>query len=45
MDVPFAAGEEIVDRDHIVAIGQQTLAKVRAEKAGTAGDKDAHRCG
>ena len=35
----LGAGEEIVDAEHVVAVGEQALAQVRAEKAGAAGDK------
>ena len=36
----LAAGEEIVDAEHVVAGRQQPLAEMRAEKAGAAGDQD-----
>ncbi len=40
-DVALAAGEEIVDTEHIVAAADQAIAQVRTEKAGAAGDQDA----
>ena len=39
LDVALAAGEEIVDANDVVAVGNQAIAQVRAEKAGTAGDQ------
>jgi hypothetical protein len=39
-DVVLGAGEEVIDTDHIMAIGQQALAQMRAEKAGAAGDQN-----
>ena len=47
-DVVLAPGEIIVDAEHVVALGQQALAQMRAEKTGAAGDEntfgdDAHR--
>jgi hypothetical protein len=38
-DVVLGAGEEVVGAEHVVAFGEQALAKVRAEKAGAAGDQ------
>jgi len=38
-DVVFGAGEEVIQADDIVAVFQQTLAQVRAEETGTAGDE------
>ena len=35
------AGEEVVDAEHVVALGQQPLAQMRAEEAGAAGDENA----
>ena len=40
LDVLLAPGEEIVDADDVVPVGQQAIAQVRAEKAGAAGDED-----
>ncbi len=37
VDVLAAAGDQVVDADHAVALGQQPLAQVRAEEAGAAG--------
>ena len=42
LDVLLAAGEEVVDANHIVPVLDETIAKVGAEKPGAAGDKDAH---
>ena len=39
-DVVLGAGEEVVDAQHVVAVGQQAVAQVRAEEAGAAGDHD-----
>ena len=39
-DVALAAGEVVVDAEHVVALGQQPLAQVRPEEAGAAGDQD-----
>jgi hypothetical protein len=38
-DVVERAGLEVVDADHAMAALEQEIADVRAEKAGTAGDK------
>jgi len=40
-DVVFGAGEEVVDTDDVVAVGEEALAEVAAEEAGAAGDEDA----
>ena len=40
-DVVLAAGEIVVDAKHVMALRPQPLAKMRAEKAGAAGDKNA----
>jgi hypothetical protein len=37
-DVLERAGLEVVEADHPIALGEQMLAEVRAEKAGTAGN-------
>ena len=36
------SGDEVVDADHLVAIGQEALGEVRAKEAGGAGDENAH---
>ena len=41
-DVVAGAGDEVVHPDHLVALGQQPVAQVRAEEAGRAGDEDPH---
>ena len=39
------AGAEVIERHHLVAVREQTVAQVRAEEAGAAGNKDAQeRC-
>ena len=38
-DVFARAREEIVDAQHVVAVGQQALAEMRAQEAGAAGDE------
>ena len=40
LDVAFGAGEEIVDADDLVAIGNQPIDEMRAEKPGATGDQD-----
>jgi hypothetical protein len=37
-------GEEVVETDYMVAVGQQPLAKMRTDEAGAAGHEDAHGC-
>jgi hypothetical protein len=39
-DVRFPAGMEVVDADHLVTIGQQTVDQMRAEKAGANRDQN-----
>ena len=34
--------QKTLDRDHLVALRQQIVAQVRADKTSTAGDQDAH---
>ena len=41
-DVLFAAGEEIIDANDIVAVLEQPVAKMGAKKSGAAGDEYAH---
>jgi hypothetical protein len=45
-DVVFLAGEEVVEADDVMALGDEAIAEVRAEEAGAAGDEDAfeRRC-
>ena len=38
-DIVLRAGEEVVKTDDIVTLGEQTLAQMRAEETGTAGDE------
>ena len=38
-DVGLAPGEIIVDAEHVVALGAQAVAEMRAEEAGAAGDQ------
>ena len=40
-DVRLLAGEEIVDANHVMAVGDQPLAQVRAQKAGSTGNHNA----
>ena len=40
LDVGFLTREEVVEADHLVALLDQTVAEMGAEKAGTAGDED-----
>ena len=44
LDVVHVAGDEVVDGDDLVAAREQTLAQVRPEEAGTAGDDHACHC-
>ena len=39
-DVVLGAGEEVVDADDVVALGQQALAEVAAQEAGAAGNQN-----
>jgi hypothetical protein len=38
--IGLAAREEIVDAEHVVSVLQEALAKMRAEKTGSAGDQN-----
>src|SRR5690606_2399767 len=40
LDVPFGPGEQVVDAEHLVSVGQQAVDQVRSEKARAAGDED-----
>src|SRR4051794_27644364 len=40
-DVVLAAGEVVVDAEHVMALRDQALTQMRAEKAGAAGDENA----
>jgi hypothetical protein len=39
-DVVLVAGEEIVDAEDVITLGQQAFAKMRTQEAGASGDKD-----
>ena len=41
-DVGVVAGDEVVERKHVPAFGDEAIAKMRAEKAGASGDHRAH---
>ena len=41
VEIAFAAGEQIIDAHHFVALLQQPVAQMRAEKAGAAGHQNA----
>jgi hypothetical protein len=41
LDVLERARVEVVDADDAVTVGEETVAEVRAEEAGAAGDEDA----
>ena len=41
-DVAAMPGQQVVDADHLVALGQETLAKVRADESRPAGDDRSH---
>jgi hypothetical protein len=38
LDVPQRARQQVVDADHPVALGEQVVAEVRAQEAGSTGD-------
>ena len=40
LDVPSCAREKIVEAQHVVAAGDQPIAKMASEKAGTPGDEN-----
>jgi hypothetical protein len=42
LDVGLATSEEVVETDDFVALLDESVAKVRTEKSGSAGDKNAH---
>jgi len=44
-DVVLGPAEEIVGAEHVAAVGDQPVAKVRAEESGAAGDEDAFMIG
>jgi hypothetical protein len=39
-DVVLVAGEEIVDAEDVITLGQQAFAKMRTQEASASGDKD-----
>ncbi len=41
-DIAFAAGEKVVEANHLVALAEKPFAKMGAQKARSAGDQDAH---
>ena len=41
LDVLLGPGEKIVDANNLVAVAEQAINQMRAEKSGTAGDQDA----
>jgi hypothetical protein len=41
-DILLSAGEEIIDDRHLMTFGDEPIAKMRTEKAGTAGDENTH---
>ena len=43
LDVLAPAGEEVVQADDVVALGQQPVAEMGADEPGAAGDEDPHR--
>ena len=44
-DIRFLAREKVVEADHIVFLSNKSLAEVRAQKAGAAGNQDAFDAG
>ena len=42
-DINLAAGEKIIEADHFVTVAEQTFAKVRADKSGSAGNQNSHK--
>jgi hypothetical protein len=45
LDVGFLGGEEVVEADDIVALGDEAIADVRPEEAGAAGHENAFDLG
>ena len=41
LDIAAAAGEEIIDTEHLMPLLEQATAQMRADEAGTAGNEDA----
>src|SRR3990172_4095530 len=44
LDVRKMARNEVVHRRHLMPIGDEAIAEVRANESGAAGHQDAHRC-
>ncbi len=42
-DVLGRAGDEVIDRDDLVALGEEPIAEVRPDEPGSAGDERAHK--
>jgi microcystin-dependent protein len=42
-DVVGRTGDQVVHRNHVVALGQQPVAEMAAQKTGAAGHKNTHR--
>ena len=42
LDVDFPSSEKVVDCNDVMAISQQTIAQMRAEEPGAAGNENAH---
>jgi hypothetical protein len=42
LDVGLPPGEEVIEADDVVTLADEAIAKVRAEKSGTAGNEDTH---
>ncbi len=42
-EIVRAAGEEIIHRDHVMAVAEQRFTEMRAEESGAAGHECAHR--
>ena len=40
--LPAMPGDEVVDADDLVPLGEEALAEVRADEAGAAGDQGSH---
>jgi hypothetical protein len=41
LDVALGAGEEVIDADDVVPLGNEAVTQVRTEEAGASGDQDA----
>jgi hypothetical protein len=45
LNIDLSTSKKVIDGDHVVAFSQQSITQMRAQKAGTAGDENAHKWG